>query len=141
MYFEAELKHSPSRTKQMGFCDAVTKEKIFCQILDNTLLLPKAISSTVRQEYFTAADVLGCGIMLPAGVVIFTLDGVPTGQFYRLPSEMLLSVQSLVPYTSCNRVRCNYGQRDFLFEAANIPEVRRAAASFLHNLLMSKLRK
>ena len=136
------MKHSPSRTRQMGFFDAVSKEKIFCQILDNTLLLPKTTQSATRQECFKAPDVVGCGIMWPAGVIIFTLDGVATGHFYHFPSEQQpLAIQNILPYLSCSRVSCNYGQRDFLFTDANFPEVRWAGANLLHEHVLDSLPK
>lgn len=135
LYFEAELKNSPSRIKQMGFFDVDTKEKIFCDIHDGQLLLPQSPDtdpSLVQKECHRAPDVVGCGIMWPAGVVIFTLDGVGTGNFYQFPSDKPLVIQNMLPYVSCSRIRCNYGQSPFLFEDANLQEVRFAAASVLH---------
>ena len=135
LYFEAELKNSSSRIKQMGFFDVDTKEKIFCDIHDGQLLLPQSphtAPSLTQKECHRAPDVVGCGIMWPVGLVIFTIDGVGTGKFYQFPSNKPLVIQHMLPYVSCSRIRCNYGQRPFLFEHANLEEVRFAAASVLH---------
>ena len=138
LYFEAELKSAPSRIKQMGFFDVETKEKIFGDIHDGQLLLPRSPDlSPLQKECHRAPDVVGCGIMWPAGVVIFTMDGVGTGKFYQFASDKPLAIRNLLPYVSCSRIRCNYGQRPFLFENANLREVRLAAASVLHERELS----
>jgi hypothetical protein len=133
LYFEAELKNSPSKFKQMGFFDPQTGEKMYCDLYDGQLYLPKtSVHSPSSQECYRCPEVVGCGIMWPAGVVIFTLDGVGTGQYYRFPTDKPLEIHKLLPYVSCSRIRCNYGQRPFLFELANFKEVCYAGANLLH---------
>ena len=70
--------------------------------------------------------------MWPACVVIFTLDGVGTGKYYPFPSDRHLDIHNLLPYISCSRIRCNYGQSRFLCEGANFKEVCYAGANLLH---------
>ena len=119
LYFEAELKHAPCRVKQIGFINMATREKIYCDIHDGHLQLPKTSSpSPFEQESFRIPDVVGCAVALTTGQIMFTLDGVPAGQFYDFPT----TIDRLFPYISCTRIRCNYGQRSFLFEDANSKE-------------------
>ncbi|XP_067026328.1 uncharacterized protein [Acropora muricata] len=132
LYFEAELKQAPCRVKQMGFINKETKEKIYCDIHDGHLQLPKTSSpSSCEQE--RVPDIVGCAVVLSTGQVMFTLDGVPTGQFYDFPTP----IDRLSPYISCTRIRCNYGQRSFLFEDANTKESFSCSGSLLYNCLRS----
>lgn len=132
LYFEAELKQAPCRVKQMGFINKETKEKIYCDIHDGHLQLPKTSSpSSCEQE--RVPDIVGCAFVLSTGQVMFTLDGVPTGQFYDFPTP----IDRLSPYISCTRIRCNYGQRSFLFEDANTKESFSCSGSLLYNCLRS----
>ncbi|XP_015759661.1 PREDICTED: uncharacterized protein LOC107338925, partial [Acropora digitifera] len=132
LYFEAELKQAPCRVKQMGFINKETKEKIYCDIHDGHLQLPKTSSpSSCEQE--RVPDIVGCAVVLSTGQVMFTLDGVPTGQFYDFPTP----IDRLSPYISCTRIRCNYGQRSFLFEDANAKESFSCSGSLLYNCLRS----
>ena len=132
LYFEAELKHGPCRVKQMGYINIETREKIYCDIHDGHLQLPKTCGlASCDQQSFRVPDVVGCGCVLSTGQVMFTLDGVPTGQFYDFP----VSFDRLYPYISCTRIRCNYGQRPFLFEDANSKESFAWSGSLLHACL------
>lgn len=134
LYFEAELKHAPCRVKQVGFINLETKEKIYCDIHDGHLQLPKTSSpSSCEQENLRIPDVVGCAVVLTTRQIIFTLDGVPTGQFYEFPA----SIGHLSPYISCTRIRCNYGQRSFLFEDANTKESFSCSGSLLYDCLQS----
>ena len=138
LYFEAELKHAPCRVKQMGFINVETREKIYCDIHDGHLQLPKSSSPTsYEHESFRIPDVVGCAVILSTGHIMFTLDGVPTGQFYEFPSSKPSSmvIENLFPYISCTRIRCNYGQRSFLFEDANSKESLFVIGALLHGLV------
>lgn len=134
LYFEAELKHAPCRVKQIGFINMATREKMYCDIHDGHLQLPKTSSpATFEQESFRIPDVVGCAVVLTTGQIMFTLDGVPTGQFYDFPT----TIDRLFPYISCTRIRCNYGQRSFLFEDANSKESFSWSGSLLFDCLQS----
>ena len=138
LYFEAELKYAPCRVKQMGFINVETREKIYCDIHDGHLQLPKSSSPTsYEHESFRIPDVVGCAVILSTGHIMFTLDGVPTGQFYEFPSSKPSSmvIENLFPYISCTRIRCNYGQRSFLFEDANSKESLFVSGALLHGLV------
>ena len=118
----------------MGFINMETKEKIYCDIHDGHLQLPKSsVPSSCEQESLRIPDVVGCAVVLTTGEIMFTLDGVPTGQFYDFP----VSIKSISPYISCTRIRCNYGQRSFLFEDANAKETLSSCSSLLYNCLQS----
>ena len=122
LYFESELRNAPCRVKQMGFINVETKERIYCDIHDGHLHLPhSSCPAAHEQESYRVPDVVGCAVTLSTGQVMFTLDGVGTGQFYDFPSckSSSMVVKNLFPYISCSRIRCNYGQRPFLFERAN----------------------
>jgi len=138
LYFEAELKYAPCRVKQIGFINVETREKIYCDIHDGHLQLPKSSSPTsYEHESFRIPDVVGCAVILSRGHIMFTLDGVPTGQFYEFPSSKPSSmvIENLFPYISCTRIRCNYGQRSFLFEDANSKESLLVSGALLHGLV------
>ena len=138
LYFEAEVKYAPCRVKQMGFINVETREKIYCDVHDGHLQLPKSSSPTpYEHESFRIPDVVGCAVILSTGHIMFTLDGVPTGQFYEFPSSKPSSmvIENLFPYISCTRIRCNYGQRSFLFEDANNKESLLVSGALLHGLV------
>ena len=141
LYFEAELKHAPCRVKQIGFINVETREKLYCDIHDGHLQLPKSSSaSPYEQESFRIPDVVGCAVIVSTGQVMFTLDGVSTGQFYDFPTNKPspILIENLFPYISCTRIRCNYGQRSFLFEDANSKESFLWTSSLLQGCLPSK---
>ena len=141
LYFEAELKHAPCRVKQIGFINVETREKLYCDIHDGHLQLPKSSSaSPYEQESFRIPDVVGCAVIVSTGQVMFTLDGVSTGQFYDFPTNKPspILIENLFPYISCTRIRCNYGQRSFLFEDANSKESFLWTFSLLQGCLPSK---
>lgn len=116
----------------MGFFCTQTGRKIYCDLVDGQLYLPKTSHHTPsNQECYRSPEVVGCGILWPAGIVFFTLDGVGTGQYYQFPTGAL-KINDLFPYISCSRISSNYGQRPFLFEGANFKEVRFAGANLLH---------
>ena len=134
LYFEAELKHGPCRVKQMGFINIETREKIYCDIHDGHLQLPKTSGpASFEQQSFRVPDVVGCAVVLTTGQVMFTLDGVPTGQFY----DFAATFDCLFPYISSTRIRCNYAQRPFLFEDANSKESFSWSGSLLNACLQS----
>ena len=138
LYFEAEMKFAPCRVKQMGFINVETREKIYCDVHDGHLQLPKSSSpSPYEQLSCRVPDVVGCAVILSTGQIMFTLDGVATGEFYDFPSSKPSSmvIENLFPYISCTRIRCNYGQRSFLFEDANNKESLLVSGSLLHDLL------
>lgn len=125
----------------MGFINIETREKLYCDIHDGHLHLPNSSSpSPYEHENFRIPDVVGCAVIVSTGQIMFTLDGVPTGQFYEFPTSKPSSVviENLFPYISCTRIRCNYGQRSFLFEDANSKESSLVCGSLLHGC--SKLR-
>lgn len=137
-YFEAELKNSPSKVKQMGLFCTETSHKIYCDLVDGKLYLPKTTQNTPSsQESYLCPDVVGCGILWPANLVFFTLDGAGTGKYYQFPTRAL-NLNSFFPYISCTRIRCNYGHKPFLFEGANFKEVSFAGANLLHSHGLSK---
>lgn len=126
----------------MGFINLETREKIYCDIHDGHLQLPKSSSPfPYEQENFRVPDVVGCAI-IPSGEIMFTLDGVPTGQFYEFPSSKPSSmvIENIFPYISCTRIRCNYGQRSFLFEDANSKESLYMSGAMLHGLVADNSR-
>lgn len=147
LYFEAELKFAPCRVKQMGFINVETREKFYCDVHDGHLQFPKSSSPTPHaytheQQSFRVPDVVGCAVILSTGQIMFTLDGVATGQFYDFPSSKPSSmvIENLFPYISCTRIRCNYGQRSFLFEDANNKESLVMSGALLHGLVEEYLR-
>lgn len=116
----------------MGFFCTKTSRKIYCDLVAGQLYLPKTSQHTTSSlECYRGPEVVGCGILWPAGVVFFTLDGVGTGKYYNFPKGDL-NLNDLFPYISCSRISCNYGQKSFLFEGANFKEVSFAGANLLH---------
>lgn len=117
----------------MGFFCTKTGRKIYCEVMGTQLFLPTTSRHATQsdQECYLCPDVVGCGILWPAGIVFFTLDGVGTGKYYQFPSGTL-KLHELFPYISCSRISCNYGQRLFLFEGANFKEVKYAGANLCH---------
>lgn len=141
LYFEAELKHAPCRVKQIGIINVETREKLYCDVHDGHLTLPNSSSPTsYEQEIFRVPDVVGCGVVMSTGQVMFTLDGVPTRQLYEFPTSKpsSLAIDNFFPYISCTRIRCNYGQQSFLFEDANRKKSSHTCASLLQIIYESR---
>ncbi|XP_032239903.1 uncharacterized protein LOC5514394 isoform X2 [Nematostella vectensis] len=133
-YFEAELKCASSKVKQIGFVDSKTGQKIFCDVRDDQLYLPAYATRPLEgQTSCKCPDVVGCGVMWPAGVVIFTMDGVGSEHSYTFTPNRPVEAKNLVPFISCSRIRCNFGQRRFLFEYANSKDVSYTVGTMLHS--------
>ncbi|EDO27125.1 predicted protein, partial [Nematostella vectensis] len=133
-YFEAELKCASSKVKQIGFVDSKTGQKIFCDVRDDQLYLPAYAARPLEgQTSCKCPDVVGCGVMWPAGVVIFTMDGVGSEHSYTFTPNRPVEAKNLVPFISCSRIRCNFGQRRFLFEYANSKDVSYTVGTMLHS--------
>ena len=138
VYFEAELKESGRRAKNIGYFCHTSRESCSCEFYDgHTMSFPSELAKS--DDVVRAPSVIGCGLLLPDGV-FFTLDGVYHNTVFPYTDVSYEDGQCL-PYITYPNVKVNYGQEEFLLEKANASGQRVASAQLLHSFSRQLLEK
>ncbi|XP_030841407.1 uncharacterized protein LOC591592 isoform X2 [Strongylocentrotus purpuratus] len=130
LYFEVNISHVDRRPVVIGFCSADASVQV-CAVLteEDELVMP---DNSLQQVPKCPVLTIGCALLIPPGVVFFTVNGQPIRRLFNFLQDDQPS-QPLTPCTNSPYLNVNFGQDRFLYEPANEFEQRIYMAALLHD--------
>ncbi len=142
MYFEVKLPQDFKNCQiEIGYQSTVEKKTQHCLLHGNTVKLPSTNSRTSDGAILYYEEVFGCGLLWPAKMLFFTLDGIGTSSSAYLDdtsSGQLWkeSLDEIIPYFSIDKLQINFGQNSFMCQAMNSNAYKRKFCQQLYDAVL-----
>ncbi|EDV22738.1 uncharacterized protein TRIADDRAFT_58620 [Trichoplax adhaerens] len=120
IYYEVSLQSISIDVEKYGFWWTNNINKFYCKLSsDRKLTMPDGEEFDITEKQL----IIGCGLCLPDLFGFFTVNGQQYGQYYKL--EIDDSIEGLpIPYFTNFNHRINYGESEFLYQAADKSKAR-----------------
>lgn len=130
LYFEVNISHVDQRPVMVGFCSADASLQVCCILTEEGhLAMP---DNSLEQVPRCPVLTIGCALLMPPGVVFFTVNGQPIRRLFNFVQDDL-PAQPLTPCINCPYLRVNFGQDRFLYDPANEFDQKIYMAALLHD--------